>query len=117
MWLSDDCCYDLTISAVLTSLGSQRLATLPEGESKDSVRAAKGKTSYAPHSSKALLCPPSPRGGRLKIREGFAFLPKKIKVAGFFQAEQMPQLRRLCVFFGAGSNFFVKNAANTRDMT
>ena len=34
-----------------SSLGSQRLATLPEGESKDSVRAAKGKTSYAPHSS------------------------------------------------------------------
>ena len=115
MWRSDDCCYDLTISADLTSLGSQRLATLPEGESKDSVRAAKGKTSYAPHSS--LYGDAFPPGGRLKIREGVTFLPKKIKIAGFFQAEQMPQLRRLCGFFGAGSNFFVKNAANTRDMT
>jgi len=55
--------------------------------------------------------------GRLDVRKGFTFLPTKIKIAGFFQAEQMPPLRRLCVFFGAGSNFFVKNAANTRDMT
>ena len=34
-----------------SSLGSHMLATLPEGESKYSVRAAKGKTSYAPHQS------------------------------------------------------------------
>ena len=55
------------------------LATLPEGESKDSVRAAKGKTSYAPHSSP--YGDTFPPGGRLKMLLKVAFsdgrLPKQ----------------------------------------
>ena len=62
-----------------SSLGSHMLATLPEGESKDSVRAAKGKTSYAPHSSP--YGDTFPPGGRLKMLLKVAFsdgrLPKQ----------------------------------------
>ena len=54
-----------------SSLGSHMLATLPEGESKDSVRAAKGKTSYAPHSSP--YGDTFPPGGRLKMLSKVAF--------------------------------------------
>ena len=61
-----------------SSLGSHMLATLPEGESKDSARAAKGKTSYAPHSSP--YGDTFPPGGRLiillKVAFGDGRLPK-----------------------------------------
>ena len=54
-----------------SSLGSHMLATLPEGESKDSVRAAKGKICYAPHSSP--YGDTFPPGGRLKMLLKVAF--------------------------------------------
>ena len=53
-----------------SSLGSHMLATLPEGESKDSVRAAKGKTSYTPHQS--LSATASPQGEAAKRLNIFA---------------------------------------------
>ena len=61
-----------------SSLGSHMLATLPEGESKDLVRAAKGKARYAPHSSPyGDTFPPR---GRLQVLLKVAFddsrLPK-----------------------------------------
>jgi len=117
MWLSDDCCFDLTYIGGFDLSRLAKARHSPRRGKQGFGKSRKGENKVRPSFVQSSALSAFPPGGRLVVRKGFTFLPKKIKIAGFFQAEQMPQLRRLCVFFGAGSNFFVKNAANTRDMT